>query len=417
MNKLKNAKHGLVTMLGSILNLIMRLVRIKLLAVFFGPVGFGQIGLLTNFLELISTIISAGIAGTLNRELPRQNIDKDRKAVISTTIFLFLISLFIIITPSITLFFLLSTEFSFSIPIFIILLIAILSASFSRFLIGFFQGLQLSKKFFTMTVATGTTNLIIVIGLIYWDVKNIFIYIVSAPVIIMVFSLIVIAKYIKNNIDWSLIDKNSISQILRMAFPITLTTMMIPLTLYYIRSFTEVALGSEALGLIQPGLQLVALIAMMFASFASMTIIRWDQSREIGYSPNQLKLLFFSILLPIITIPLLFITTNIQAWGVRILFSAEFLPAVITLPWFLSGEIFRISGFLLNQTFISKGYNWYTIIPRLACSIFIVILLHSQLGYSILAISQAYFYGHLVFLIISIMIFLYIQHSNRIMHQ
>lgn len=417
MNKIKNVKHGVVTMLGSIINLLIRLIRIKLLAVFFGPVGFGQIGLLTNFIELISTIVSAGYSGTLNRELARQNIDKDRKAVISTTIFLLSISIFIVIIPAMTLFFLLSSEFSFNASTGIILGITLLSSIFSRFLMGFFQGLQLSKKFFMMTVTAAIANLTIVLVLIYWKVENILLYVLAGPLITIIFSLILIVKYISKNVDWSLIDKGRIAQILRMAIPITLTTMMIPLTLYYIRSFTDTTLGAEALGFIQPGLQLVALLAMMFASFASMTIIRWDQSKEKAYSSNQLKLLSISILLPIIAMPLLFITKDIHSWGVRILFSAEFLPAVITLPWFLSAEILRMSGFLLNQTFISKGYNWFTLLPRIGCSIFIILLLHSQFGYSILTISQAYFYGHLVFLAISILIFLAIQHKEHIIQK
>lgn len=413
MKKITHAKHGLVTMLGSIVNLAIRLIRIKLLALFFGPIGFGQIGLLTNFIELMGTIVSAGYSGTLNRELPRQKTDVDRKAVISTTVFLLLINTAILIIPAISIFYWLSSEFLFDWFTNIILSIALLSAIGSRYLMGFFQGLLLSRKFFIMTVASAVINLILVIILIYFKADNILYFVLAGPAITMMFSMVSIGRYIIDNFDFFLIDKSRVKQILRMAGPITLTTMMVPLTLYYLRSFTEVNLSAEALGFIQPGLQLVALLAMVSSSFAAMTIIRWDQSAEEGYSRNQMTLLGVSIVLPIVAIPILFITQDIQRWGITILFSHEFLPALVTIPWFLSAEVLRISGFILNQTFISKGYNWFTLIPRFACSFVIVALLHSQFGLSILAISQAYFYGHIVFLAVSILTFLWVQHNGR----
>jgi len=403
-------RHGGSAMVSSLINLILRLIRIKLLALFLGPAGVGQIGLLSNFIDMVGTLVGTGFSGTLNRELARQKDRKQANQLIVAAALLFGVCAAAVIVPAVLAFYFLAPNMDLGWGSVLVIIFAVLAASAARFFYGLYFGFQLSAKLFIVSTGSATLNLIFVLLLLYWGTENPVIYAVATPAFLFAVSAFIIVPYLKKNFTW-IRQKNSqyYGQILRMAGPIVFTTMLAPITLFYLRSYTNINLGEIALGMIQPGLQLVALIALLFSSFAGMTIVRWDQSKEAAFSSKQLLLLGAALAIPGFGIPIIFATEALQSWLITILFSKEFLPATATLPFFFAGEALRIGGFLLNQTFISKGLNWYTLIPKSFFALTIIICLHNGFGSSILEVAQAYCIGNFVFLILSILLFLYVQ--------
>ncbi len=407
-------RHGGTAMIASLVNLVLRLGRIKLLAAFLGPEGLGLIGLITNFIEMIGSIVSTGYTGTLNRELARQEDSKTANALIVAAIILFAASAALIIIPAVIIFFVYSPNINLGWGGFVALVIAVLFAALARLFYGFYYGFQLSGRLLIVSSGSAFLNLLFVAWLVWQGYEAPLVYSVATPVFLFAVSAAIIMPYLIKNFRWTRPEGTEhYRTILRMAGPIVFTTMLAPVTLFYIRSFTDINLGAVALGLIQPGLQLVALIALLFSSFAGMTIVRWDQSGEKAFSRKQLALLGTALLISAIGIPLLFVTETLQIWVLRILFSEEFLPALATLPWFLSGEVLRISGFFLNQTFISKGYNWYTLIPKSCFALTVITCLHYGFGTSIVDIAMAYCIGNIIFLLLSIIMFLWVQQKSR----
>lgn len=407
-------RHGSIAVLASIINLVLRLIRIKLLATYLGPVGLGQIGLITNFIEMIGNLVSTGFTGTLNRELARQKDGATTNALIVAAILLFAASSALVIIPAVIAFYILSPNIDLGWSGFALLVLAVFFAAVARFFYGFYFGFQLSGRMLIVSSGSALLNLLFVFWLVGAGYETPLIYSVATPIFLFAVSAAIIIPYLRKHFRWEK-PKGSLHYrtILRMAGPIVFTTMLAPATLFYIRSFTEISLGSVALGMIQPGLQLVALIALLFSSFAAMTIVRWDQSDEVAFSRRQLVLLAVAILISAIGVPLLFATKTLQYWLIYFLFSEEFVPALDTLPWFLSGETLFISGLLLNQTFISKGFNWYTLPPKIFFTLTVIFCLHFGYGNTITDIAKAFFWGNAVFLALSIMLFMRIQYKNR----
>jgi PST family polysaccharide transporter len=407
-------RHGGIAVLASIINLILRLIRIKLLATYLGPVGLGQIGLITNFIEMIGNLVSTGFTGTLNRELARQKDGTTANALIVAAILLFAASAALVIIPAVIIFYILSPNMDLGWSGFALLVLAVFFAAVARFFYGFYFGFQLSGRMLIVSSGSALLNLLFVFWLVFAGYQTPLIYSVATPIFLFLVSAAIIIPYLRKNFRWQKPEGSvHYRTILRMAGPIVFTSMLAPATLFYVRSFTEISLGPVALGMIQPGLQLVALIALLFSSFAAMTIVRWDQSGEAAFSRRQLALLAAALLISAIGIPLLFATSALQYWLIYFLFSEEFLPALATLPWFLSGEALRISGILLNQTFISKGFNWYTLPPKIFFTLTVILCLHSGYGGTITDIAKAFFWGNAVFLALSITLFVRVQYKNR----
>lgn len=407
-------RHGGIAMLASIINLILRLIRIKLLATYLGPVGLGQIGLLSNFIEMVSNLVSTGFAGTLNRELARQKDNVIANALISAAAILMTITSALFVIPAVILFYIFSNNLDFRWFDLIIIVLAILTAAIARFTYSFYFAYQLSGRLLIVSSGSAFLNLLFVAILLYAGYEEPILFAAAAPVFLFIVSIAIIGPYLLRSFRWQRPDNSDhYHTILRMALPIVFTTMLTPTTLFYLRSYTDINLGPEALGMIQPGLQLVALITLIFSSFAGMTIVRWDQSKELGFSKRQIALLLCAIIIPTAGIIISFSTQSLQYWVIKFLFSVEFLPSLSTIPYFISGELCRISGFLLNQTFISKGYNWYTVAPKLCFTFTVIFYLNIIKISSIIGVALAYFYANFIFALISFLLFFVVQYKSR----
>lgn len=403
-------RHGGLAVGGNLASLGFNLARVKLMAAFLGPAGMGLVSLYANFLELAATLFGAGFAGTLNRELPRARDARQERAVWATALWCTVVPAAVIGPVLAFAFFRLSPSLEAS-PLAIAILVGTLAcAALWRLVSGYYMGKQLSGRYFWSLFNGAFLPLAAAAALVAAGIDNPLAFAVLAPVLVLAVTMNAQTRQLLFGTHWrELPPRAEVIRLARMAGPIMLALLIVPATWFYIRSVAETRIGAEALGQIQPGFQLVILAAGLFANFAGMTVVRWDQSAEAAFSRKQKLLLAAACAIPLMAIPLLFLTGPLLELMIALLFTREFLPAVATLPWFLGGEALRMGGFLLNQTLISKGFNSWTLWPRWICLGVIIAAIEGGMDSDIVAIAQAYALGHLAFFVAIVALWIAVQ--------
>lgn len=405
-----HAKRGIAMIGGNIANFVFTLARNKLLAIYLGPTGIGLIALINNLNETGAAASGTGICDAYNRELARSRTGFTDKEIVSSGIGIFLVLLSLVLPMIFGLYFFVVQSDSSSIIVIVGLTIAGASAGIWRLLSGIYLGFGLSRAMFQAVVIGAIANLAAA-GLLLWlGIREPIAFVATTPVLLVIIGLISLAGQIKGMIIWEAIRKMPARKpIMAIALPIMLGLLLEPLTTFYLRSVAAAKFGEIALGIIQPGLQLGMLVSALWNAFLGMTIVRWDQSREKPFSSKFVMLAFTSIAIPLIGAAIAFGMVPLWATVVSVLFTTEFIPGVITIPWFLAGEACRMSGIMLNHTFLSRDMGMITVIPRIFCLLFTVIAINIGFSSNILQISQVYAMAYASYLAITFSLWLWLQ--------
>jgi PST family polysaccharide transporter len=403
-------RHGVLAMSGNIANLIFSLGRVKLMAMFLGPVGMGVVSLYANFIELCSTLFGAGPGGALNRAIPRARSPQDERRIWNAALYLTVVPALIGAPFLVLALFALSPSIQGSVIVGVVLTVSLLFAALWRLLAGFLLGKRLSAKLFRSLFMGAVLPLAGAGLLAVAGVTEPLAYAALAPVLTLIGALGGETSGLFARTAWQQRpNRDEVAALLRVAGPIALTLLMMPAMWFYIRAVVEMRLGAEALGYLQPGFQIVIVLAGLFGNFAGITIVRWDQSEERPFSRRMRWLLAAACAIPAIMAVAAFVSRPLIELAIRVLFTRAFLPAADALPWFLLGEGFRMGAFLLNQTFISKGYNLWTIPPRIVTLAVIVGAVEFGFDHTLVEVAQAFALGHVGFFAISAAFWIAIQ--------
>ncbi|MEO9492329.1 MAG: hypothetical protein ABJG26_11965 [Marinomonas sp.] len=408
----QHTRAGLTSAGGTFANLLIVLIRNKLLALALGPAGIGWMALVTSLIETATIASASGSSDALNRELARKNAQNSPADIGSTCAGLFACLLALAI-PAAALAYLAIVPQRIGVLVALLAIaIALLAAGLWRFLAGVFLGLGLAKPLAKALVAGSAANLAITALLLWQGVREPMVFVVLSPLLLALSGVIAIGARTIRLISWSsLTQMPAVKPVLAIALPITLGLLLEPLIGFYLRSAAVAEFGAQGVGLIQPGLQLALFAGIFFNSVAGITIVRWVQLEERAWSQNYRKLLAATLAIPIVAGALAFACAPIYPFVVELLFAKNFLPGAATVAWFLLGESLRIGGALLLFTFMSRRLGMITLMPRIGALAGAVFFVQMAGTLSLMTIAQAYAAAFACYYALSLGIWLALQYK------
>jgi len=403
-------KRGLAMIGANLANFALTLGRNKLLAIYLGPAGIGWIALVNNLIEAAAVVGGMGVCDAYNRELPRKRPEFSQSAIVSSGMGLFALTLLLAIPVSTAVFVQTVDVPSNMVIAAISFAIAATLASAWRAVGGIYLGFGLSRRMFKAIVLSGVGNLVLAGVLLVIGVRDLMIYVLMTPAFLALAGISGAWPHFSSLVNWHEIKTMPARKpILTIALPIVAGLLLEPLTILLLRSETARRFGEEGVGLVQPGMLFVILAASLANAFLGMTISRWDQSEEHAFSKKFLALLAAAIVLPLCGIAVVFLRGPIWPFFVSRFFTSAFVAGAATIPWFVSGELMRIGGIMLNHTLLSRKLGYATILPRLACLLTVIVAIQLGKVDSILAVGQAYAAAYAAYLVFSILLWLLAQ--------
>lgn len=404
---LAHARRGVAVIGGNLANFGLTLARNKLIALSFGPVGVGWIALVNNLIETAAVVGGMGVCDALNRELPRDGKGFTKADMVSSGIGLFLLTLVLAIPVSTWLFLSTAHVKSHQVLLGASFALAAVLASLWRVLGGVFLGLGISRRMFWTIVAGGASNLAFAALFLGLGIHQLMAYVVMTPALLAICGLVGLWPQLRLLVDWKAVRWMPARRpILVIALPIVAGLLLEPTTILALRSETAARFGEEGVGFIQPGMLFVILAASLANAFLGMTLARWDQSSELAFSKRFMVLLAASVALPAVGIAVLRLFDPLWPFFVKLFFSERFLLGVDTIPWFISGELLRMGGIMLNHTLLSRNLGYLTLLPRMACLGTALFVIQSGRIDSIVAVGQTYAVAYGAYLGLSIALWL-----------
>jgi O-antigen/teichoic acid export membrane protein len=395
--------RGFMVVAGNIGNFALTLVRNKLLALYFGPVGIGWIALVNNLNEVGAVLAGTGVCDALNRELARTREEHSQSDIVSSALGLCL-AFMAIVLPVVAVYFVYNVNMygsaRFNVLAFVLMGVG---ATLWRFASGLFLGYGQSKRMFHAYVLGGIFNLVLAFLCLRAGVRNYAVFATMTPVLLAGVGLAALYPQLRALLRvGAVIRMPSWRPLMAIALPSSLGMLLEPMTVFVVRATTAEHFGEQGVGLIQPGLIFVILGASLLNAFVGMTVTRWDQSNEAAFSRKSMMLLAAACTFPLFGSAFAFLLQPLWDVLVRLFFTKVFLVGAPTVPWFIAGETFRMGGTLLNQTFLSRRRGILSLIPRLVCVGTVAVALQGSFSASILGIAQAYTLAYAALLAVSV---------------
>jgi antigen flippase len=387
---------------GQIINILIGLVRTKVIAIILGPSGIGVIGLLTTATDIIRNISSFGIPFSGVRDISIAEAEKDLVGV-SRIVKIFnkwvLISAFlgafiaVVFCLPLSHYLFSSNSYAFG--------IAFLSVSifFTSIVAGWTTVMQ-GKRAIPMMVKSGiVSNLIgaLLTVIIYFVLKNdgIILAMIVASAVNFIVGYI---YYTKLNIpqygNVSLSESwHSVKGMVRIGFFTIIVSVFDQLMSLVLRAFISDKLGVEGVGLFTAAntiatLYLSLILSSMASDFYPKIAAIHKKNREVGISVNNQLLIVLLLSSPIIV--------GMVAFGdiaMGLFYSSKFEGAVDILKWQILGDFFKIIAWPFGYVFLAKGLG--------------KVYVSLNIGYMILYISIIYFgWNYMGFLGVGISFFI-----------
>ena len=359
-----------------VFNILISIVKSKIIAVLLGPAGLGIISIFNSTSALIASFTNLGInvsavksIATLsqNEEQGRQHIiiAVVKKLVWYTGILGFLVTL--LLSPWLSKIYFGNYSYTFS---FALLGLSLLGLQVSNGQITILQGLRKVKLIALSSLIGAIFGLLFSVPLYYFfGAEGIVPALVATSMAAVFTSWYFLKKaeipFVKA--DFFIIKKEGIG-IIKLGFLISLTFIFPAIIAYVVRLFIANVGNIEDVGLYTAGFAIVGTYVGMV--FSAMSTDYYPSLAEVANDNvkctekvNQQILVSILILAPILTILIVFIKL-----GIIILYSAKFLGTVKMIQWASIGVFFQAFSFCIAYLFLAKGhskaYFWNELIPN-----------------------------------------------------
>lgn len=371
--------------------IIINLIRSKLLAILFGPSGFGIYSLFQMTTHLLATISNVGLSQSGVKNIAETlDCPNERTRVIS--IFWKLIILFGIIGLSITVLLspLLSKwtfgDYSQTFP-FVILSVSVLFTQLTSGSLTVFQGLRKYKTLAKANLYGQLIGLVLSIPIYYFvGITSIsYVIVVSSVVTFFVtYSFFIREKLTTIKVSLVTLKSEGLNMI-KMGILICLSTLLGTLSMYFIRIFIKQFGCIEDVGLYSAGFAMLnSYVGLIFNAMGTdlyprLAEVNNDNERITSLVNKQIEIILL-ILLPILCGFIIFIFPIIV-----LLYSSSFTPIVPMLLWSVFGIFFKAPSWSLSYIILSKGDSKLFFITETSYVIYNTIL--TLVGYHYFGLS------------------------------
>lgn len=389
-----------------IFNILIQLVKSKIIAILLGPSGMGIYGLYTQTEAMIRSCTSFGLSSSAVKNISEARTSNDQKRIITiTSIFrkvIWITGLFgafvcLLGAPLWSKFAFGNNHYTIG---FAVLSCAMLFQQLSLGQTAIFQGLQ------KYTIMAKSNVIGCLLGLIV-SVPLYFIWKVSAIVPVLIISslvtLLVSSYYFRKlqlpkiNVEKSTFSKEAKNMII-MGLSISLSGIVETIVAYYIRIYIGNVGGLAEVGLFTAGFAIVeTYIGLVMTSMGSdyyprLSGVNKDRQLFNNTINSQFEISLL-LIAPIIAIFIILIEVV-----VIILYSEEFVPAEGMMLWAIYGCFFKAIGWCLGYAILAKGDYKAFIYNELGAKIYTVPL--KLLGYylgGLTGIGIAYLIGYIIY--------------------
>ncbi len=350
------------------INIILRLIRSKAIALLIGPIGMGISNLLLTTMELINGLTNLGLERSAVKDISLANTNSNSKSV-AITISILKKLVWLTITVGVILMVLSApwlSEIAFGNKDYTIsfrwISIALLFKQLSSSQLAILQGLRKLKSLAKANLLGNFIGLLITLPLYYY-------YKIDAivpAIIIATFMSFVFTYYYSHKLDIKSVTisrKEAVSEgkgMINLGVMLSLSSLITLLVAYIIRIYIGSANETEELGLIDVGLYsagFVILNSYVGIIFNAMGTDYFPRLSEIANDITKLRktVLEQATVAILLITPIIVVFLACAPFIIVILYSHEFSPIVAMVTWGILGMIFKAVSWSMGYMIIAKG--------------------------------------------------------------
>lgn len=365
-----------------VFNIVISIVRSKVVAVLLGPAGIGILGLFNATLLLIGSLTNFGLGISAVKDIAAANETENKERIARTVVvvkrLVWFTGIFGALLTLVFSSFLSQVAFGnkdYTIA-FIWLSMTLLLKQLASGEFVVLQGLRKLKELAKANVVGSALGLMVSIPLYYyWRLEGI----VPALVLTAIFTYLV-ALYFGNQHSRQKVKvsnralKTEGKGMMIMGFMLSLSGIMVLGESYAIRIFINNIGGVEQVGLYNAGIALISTyVGLLFTAmetdyYPRLSAVASDnaKSNELVNQQTEIALL---ILAPVLIAFLIFID-----WVIIILYSSEFLEIRTMIYWAFLGMFFKVPAWVLGFIFIAKGKSKLFFWSELVSNLYLLLL-------------------------------------------
>lgn len=369
--------------------ILISVIRSKLVAMILGPAGMGVTGLYTSSINLIKSITSFGLSASAVKNIAEANSNGESTkmfrviSIFSKLMWITgLLGMFIVIVCSPWLSKSAFGDFSYTIS-FILLSTILLLQQLSECQLSILQGTRRLKTLAKAGMVGSCLGLFTTIPLYYLlgnsgIVPALIIGALSSYLLNWYYSKDVFVKPDKVSIKEAIVEGRGM---LGMGLALTMSGMLATAVAYIVRVFVSNKGGTEEVGLYTAGMtMLTSYVGMIFTAMGTDYYPRLsatcnDNKKSVELINQQAEIAVL-ILGPILSLFIL-----MAPLFIIILYSEAFLPTVKYIQWASVGMLFRAASWAISFMFLAKGDTKLFVLNEVAAHIFS--LSTSLVGYSL----------------------------------
>ncbi len=364
---------------SSVVEMMLTIIRTKVLAMILGPAGIGLAGILNHIMATASVFFDMGTSTSATR-LVAGTPATERSAVGRLLTIITLLCLVSGSVGAVSVFFAASPVAALMLSdtgqawLIQLLAVGVLFTVAGGIQKAFINGLQCYQALARITLSGSLTGTIASIAIAwYCQFEGIIVYVIAVPLInsIVIFYYVVKAGYRLEAVCYSVIKKETAS-ILKLGLPVMVSVLMDSGVILYVRGQVMNTLGLEAAGLFQVAWAITGiyvgfiLTAMMKEYYPRLTGLVGSNTLT-NTAVNQQMIMAIWL-----TTPLLLGVAALAPLMVTVLYSGEFLPVVDTLRWMALGTVLKVIAWSMGFIWVARGKGGYVIADSVLWSIVFV---------------------------------------------
>lgn len=389
--------------------ILVGIVKSKIIAVLLGPLGVGVLGLYQSAEQLLKSITSMGLQSSAVRDISEANSSGETgkvalKIAVLKRLILFtgLLGMVTMIVLSPILSKVSFGSYQYVIP-FVLFSVCMLLDQICNGQKIILQGLRQLKELAIVTAIGSTVGLVVCIPVYYlWGVDGIVPTLILTSCTALLFTWIIVRRIPIGKI---LITNKAAfregSTMLKLGIAMSVSSILSTLSAYLIRSFISYRGGVDEVGLFTAGFMLMTtytglvFTAMSTDYFPRLAAVNKDNEkcREIINQQGEIGML---ILLPLLLVCMVFVP-----YIVKILYSDEFMPANGYILLACCGMLFKMASWAISYVYVAKAEaKLFAVIETTAN---VISLLLSMAGYvlgGITGLGVAFSLGYAIYLAI-----------------
>ena len=398
-----------------VFQILISIIRAKVVAVLLGPVGVGIQGLFVSGTQLIRSFTSFGLVQSAVRDVSSAHASNNQDRISRTvtvlrklvwiTGLLGMIAV-IVLSPVLSKTSFGNTQYTVS---FVFLSVILLFDQLANGQSVILQGTRKLKYLAKSSVVGASIGLLVSIPLFYFFREK---GIVPALILNSV-TVYLLARYFANKVPIQSVTVpikevfKEGRQMLVMGVAMSLTSILSSASAYVLRGFISNTGGEVEIGLFHAGFAIInTYVGMVFTAMSTDYYPRLAGVHEDNEKCRQLVNQQGEVGSLLLT-PLLVICIAFMPIVIRILYSEEFLAANNYILWAVPGMMFKLASWIISFQFVAKGESKLFMINELSASLYMLLL--NMLGYHLFGLSGVGASFSLGFLIYFIQVYLIAQ--------